>query len=108
MTRRPNRCSVGQAVTRRWRRNIRDDLKQIQLAQLLSPNGTVLEVTDSRKDARDATENNKATVARADAELGLIPFKILVVTHPFFGSWRKALCCAVLRWRLLLESVKVG
>jgi hypothetical protein len=28
-----------------WR-NIRDDLKQIQLAQLSSPNGTVWQVTD--------------------------------------------------------------
>lgn len=33
-----------------WR-NIRDDLKQIQLAQLLSPNGTVWQVTDPRPDA---------------------------------------------------------
>ncbi|WP_459873980.1 IS1634 family transposase, partial [Endothiovibrio diazotrophicus] len=33
-----------------WR-NIRDDLKQIQLAQLLSPNGTVWQVTDPRTDA---------------------------------------------------------
>lgn len=33
-----------------WR-NIRDDLKQIQLAQLSSPNGTVLQVTEARHDA---------------------------------------------------------
>jgi len=33
-----------------WR-NIRDDLKQIQLAQLLSPNGTVWQVTDPRTEA---------------------------------------------------------
>ncbi len=33
-----------------WR-NIRDDLKQIQLAQLSSPNGTVWQVTEPRPDA---------------------------------------------------------
>jgi len=33
-----------------WR-NISDDLKQIQLAQLLSPNGTVWQVTESNTDA---------------------------------------------------------
>jgi transposase len=33
-----------------WR-NIRDDLKQIQLAQLLSPNGTIWQVTDPRPEA---------------------------------------------------------
>ncbi len=33
-----------------WR-NIRDDLKQIKLAQLLSPNGTVWQVTEPGKNA---------------------------------------------------------
>ncbi|MEA3411147.1 MAG: hypothetical protein U9R74_06370 [Pseudomonadota bacterium] len=33
-----------------WR-NIRDDLKQIQLAQLLSPNGTVWQVTEPKSEA---------------------------------------------------------
>ncbi len=34
-----------QACDDTWR-NIRDDLKQIKLAQLLSPNGTVWQVTE--------------------------------------------------------------
>ena len=34
-----------------WR-NIRDDLKQIKLAQLLSPHGTVWQVTDPQPKAR--------------------------------------------------------
>ena len=39
-----------------WR-NIRDDLKQIQLAQLLSPNGTVWQVTDPRPEATNRLKN---------------------------------------------------
>jgi transposase len=39
-----------------WR-NIRDDLKQIQLAQLLSPNGTVLQVTEPRPEAAMRLKN---------------------------------------------------
>ena len=35
-----------------WR-NIRDDLKQIKLAQLLSPNGTVWQVTEPTPDANN-------------------------------------------------------
>jgi len=34
-----------------WR-NIRDDLKQVKLAQLLSPHGTVWQVTAPRQTAR--------------------------------------------------------
>ncbi len=39
-----------------WR-NIRDDLKQIQLAQLSSPNGTVLQVTEPRSGAAIRLKN---------------------------------------------------
>jgi transposase len=39
-----------------WR-NIRDDLKQIQLAQLSSPNGTVLQVTEARPEAAMRLKN---------------------------------------------------
>jgi transposase len=41
---------IEQANQDTWR-NIRDDLKQIQLAQLLSPNGTVWQVTEARQEA---------------------------------------------------------
>ena len=41
-----------------WR-NIRDDLKQIQLAQLLSPNGTVWQVTEPRPEASMRLKNMK-------------------------------------------------
>ena len=41
-----------------WR-NIRDDLKQIQLAQLLSPNGTVWQVTEPRPGAAMRLKNLK-------------------------------------------------
>mgnify|MGYP000449938842 CR=1 FL=1 len=41
---------IEQANQDTWR-NIRDDLKQIQLAQLLSPNGTVWQVTEPRPEA---------------------------------------------------------
>ena len=39
-----------QACADSWR-NIRNDLKQIKLAQLLSPNGTVWQVTEPRPNA---------------------------------------------------------
>ena len=42
--------TIEHACQDTWR-NIRDDLKRIQLAQLLSPNGTVWQVTDPTKDA---------------------------------------------------------
>ena len=38
---------IEHAAENTWR-NIRDDLKQIQLAQLLSPNGTVWQVTEPK------------------------------------------------------------
>ena len=41
---------IEHAAEDTWR-NIRDDLKQIQLAQLLSPNGTVWQVTDPKPEA---------------------------------------------------------
>ena len=41
-----------------WR-NIRDDLKQIQLAQLLSPNGTVWQVTEPRPETSIRLKNMK-------------------------------------------------
>jgi len=41
---------IEHAAKDTWR-NIRDDLKQIQLAQLLSPNGTVWQVTDPSPEA---------------------------------------------------------
>ena len=41
--------AIEHAAQDTWR-NIRDDLKQIQLAQLSSPNGTVWQVTDPRPD----------------------------------------------------------
>lgn len=42
--------AIEHACQDTWR-NIRDDLKQIQLAQLSSPNGTVWQVTDPGQDA---------------------------------------------------------
>jgi transposase len=41
-----------------WR-NIRDDLKQIKLAQLLSPNGTVWQVTEPQKNAANRLKSLK-------------------------------------------------
>jgi len=41
---------IEHAAEDTWR-NIRDDLKQIQLAQLLSPNGTVWQVTEPKPEA---------------------------------------------------------
>jgi len=41
-----------------WR-NIRDDLKQIKLAQLLSPHGTVWQVTDPQKNATNRLKSIK-------------------------------------------------
>jgi len=41
-----------------WR-NIRDDLKQIKLAQLFSPHGTVWQVTDARQEARNRLKSLK-------------------------------------------------
>ena len=41
-----------------WR-NIRDDLKQIKLAQLSSPNGTVWQVTEPRPEARNRLKSLK-------------------------------------------------
>ena len=41
---------IEHAAEDTWR-NIRDHLKQIQLAQLLSPNGTVWQVTDPKPGA---------------------------------------------------------
>jgi len=41
-----------QACGDTWR-NIRDDLRQIKLAQLLGPNGTVWQVTEPRPEARN-------------------------------------------------------
>jgi hypothetical protein len=40
-----------EACTDTWR-NIRDDLKQIKLAQLLSPDGQVWQTTEPRPEAR--------------------------------------------------------
>lgn len=48
-----------------WR-NIRDDLKQIKLAQLLSPNGTVWQVTEP---APDASKRLKTLRIEASAPL---------------------------------------
>jgi len=41
-----------------WR-NIRDDLKQIKLAQLLSPNGAVWQVTEPQKNAANRLKSLK-------------------------------------------------
>ena len=44
-------CVAERGCGDTWR-NIRDDLKQIKLAQLSGPNGTVWQVTDPREEAR--------------------------------------------------------
>ena len=47
-----------QACTDTWR-NIRDDLKQIKLAQLLSPNGTIWQVTEPGPEALNRLKSLK-------------------------------------------------
>ena len=51
-----------------WR-NIRDDLKQIKLAQLLSPNGTVWQVTEPRPEASIRLKNMKIKPPRPMLDL---------------------------------------
>ena len=53
-----------------WR-NIRDDLKRIQLAQLIGPNGTLWQVTEPRPSASNRLKSLQIRPPRDDPETGL-------------------------------------
>ena len=87
-----------------WR-NVRDDLKRIQLAQLSSPNGTVWQVTEPTAEAANRLKalKIKPPPAVPQARLTPIPHRYTAVSGARPEAMRRRLATGVLPL-----SVKVG